>query len=163
MTVFIQFPVPPPPASGNHQYDLFFYEFNFFFLMTYYLHITHPPIYFLFIYFSTFLYLFLFINLFIFWLHLVFISVQGLSLFAASRAYSSLWCAGFSLWWFLLLQSTGSRHAGFSSCGTWAQLLHGMWDLPGQGLEPMSLALTAGFLTTVPPGKSHMSLFVFEA
>ena len=30
---------------------------------------------------------------------------------------------GFSLEWLLLLQSTGSRHMGFSSCGTWAQWL----------------------------------------
>ena len=45
----------------------------------------------------------------------------GFSLVAESRGYSSLWCAGFSLWWLLLLQSRGSRHAGFSSCGTWAQ------------------------------------------
>ena len=28
---------------------------------------------------------------------------------------------GFSLWWFLSLQSTGSRHAGANSCCTWAQ------------------------------------------
>ena len=35
--------------------------------------------------------------------------------------YSSLWCVGFSLWWLLLLWSTGSRHAGFSSCVTRAQ------------------------------------------
>ena len=28
-----------------------------------------------------------------------------------------------------------------------------MWDLPGPGLEPVSPALTGGFLTTVPPGK----------
>ena len=41
-----------------------------------------------------------------------------------------------------------------SSCGTRASLLHGMWDLPGPGLEPMSPALAGGFLTTVPPGKS---------
>ena len=27
---------------------------------------------------------------------------------------------GFSLRWLLLLQSTGSRHTGFSSCGSWA-------------------------------------------
>ena len=27
----------------------------------------------------------------------------GFSLVAASRGYSSLWCAGFSLWWLLLL------------------------------------------------------------
>ena len=34
---------------------------------------------------------------------------------------SSLWCPGFSLRWLLLLWSTGSRPASFSSCGTWAQ------------------------------------------
>ena len=46
-----------------------------------------------------------------------------------------------------------------SSCGTWAQLLCGMWDLPRPGLEPVSPALAGGFLTTVPQGKSL--LFVF--
>ena len=40
-----------------------------------------------------------------------------------------------------------------SSCGTQAQLLRGMWDLPGPGLEPVSPALAGGFLTTAPPGK----------
>ena len=30
---------------------------------------------------------------------------------------------GFSLRWLLLLQSTGFRRAGFSSCGAWAYLL----------------------------------------
>ena len=39
------------------------------------------------------------------------------------RGYSSLWCAGFLLWWLVLLQSTGSRCTGFSSCGTRAQQL----------------------------------------
>ena len=34
-------------------------------------------------------------------------------------------------------------------------MLHGKWDLPGPGLEPMSPALAGGFLTTVPPGKSQ--------
>ena len=29
-----------------------------------------------------------------------------------------------------------------------------MWELPGPGLEPVSPALTGGFLTTVPPEKS---------
>ena len=47
----------------------------------------------------------------------------GLSLVAASRGYCSLQCAGFSLRWLLLLQSTGFRHVSFSSCGTWAQEL----------------------------------------
>ena len=42
----------------------------------------------------------------------------GFSLVAASGGYSSLRFAGFSLWWPLLLRSTGSRRAGFSSCGS---------------------------------------------
>ena len=96
----------------------------------------------------------------------------GFSLFAASRGYFSLWCAGFSLWWLLLLgawalgaqalvvvahglSSCGSRalEHRLSSCGTRAQLLHSMWDLLGSGLEPLSPELAGGFLTTVPPGK----------
>ena len=32
-------------------------------------------------------------------------------------------CAGFSLQWLLLLQSTSLRHVGFSNCNTWAQSL----------------------------------------
>ena len=64
----------------------------------------------------------LFIYLFIyFWLYWLFGAAHGLSLVAASGGYSSLQCAGFSLWWLLLLRSMGSRHAGFSSCGMWAQ------------------------------------------
>ena len=98
---------------------------------------------------------FFYINIFIYlWLHWVFVAVRGLSLVAATRGYSSLRCAGFSLWWLLLLRSMGSRCAGFSSCGTWAQLLRGMQDLPGPGFKPVSPALAGGFLTTAPPGKS---------
>ena len=59
------------------------------------------------------------INLFIyFWLSWIFVAAHGLSLVVASRGYSSLLCVGFSLQWLLLLWSTGSRHAGFSSCGS---------------------------------------------
>ena len=101
-----------------------------------------------------------------FWLLWVFVAACRLSPVAASRGYSSLWCTGFSWWWLLLLRSMGSRRAGFSSCGSGAlerrlsfcgaraSLLHGMWDLPGPGLEPVCPALAGGFLTTVPPGKS---------
>ena len=68
-----------------------------------------------------------FLNLLIlftyFWLCWVFAAACGLSLVVVSRGYSSLRCAGFSMWWLLLLQSTGSRRTGFSSCGTWAQQL----------------------------------------
>ena len=42
-------------------------------------------------------------------------------------------------------------------CGTWGQLLRGMWDLPRPGIEPMSPALAGGFQSTVPPGKLSAS------
>ena len=41
----------------------------------------------------------------------------------------------------------------FSRNGTRAQLLQGMWDLPGPGIEPVSPALGGGFFTTEPPGR----------
>ena len=47
-----------------------------------------------------------------------------------------------------------------SSCGSRAQLLCGMWDLPRPGLEPVSPALAGGFSTTAPPGKPHHSFFI---
>ena len=40
-----------------------------------------------------------------------------------------------------------------SSCGSRAQLLRGMWDLPRPGLEPVSPALAGRLPTTAPPGK----------
>ena len=78
----------------------------------------------------SFWYNFFKINLFIFnfWLCWVFVAALRLSIVAASRGYSLLQCAGFSLRWLLLLQSTGSRRLGsvvvargLSSCGTQAQ------------------------------------------
>ena len=110
---------------------------------------------------------------FYFWLCWVFVALRGLSLVAESGDYSSLRCAGFSLRWLLLLRSTGSQCTGFSSCGsralehrptscgTRAQLLCGMWDLPGPGLEPVSPALAGGFLTTEPPGKPQKGFLYF--
>ena len=77
----------------------------------------------------------------------------GLSLVAVSRGYSS--CA-----------ARASPCGDFSCCRAWAlgaqasvvvvwaSLLHGMWDPPGPGIEPMFPALASGFLTTGPPGKS---------
>ena len=69
-------------------------------------------------------YYYFLINLFIlfiyFWLCWVFVAACRHSLVVASGGYSSLQCVGFSLQWLLLLWSMGSRHAGFSSCGSWA-------------------------------------------
>ena len=45
-----------------------------------------------------------------------------------------------------------------SNCGSWAQLLRGMWDLPRPGLEPVCPALAGRFSTTAPPGKPPSSV-----
>ena len=42
-----------------------------------------------------------------------------------------------------------------SSCGSRAQLLRSMWDLPRPGFEPVSPALAGRFSTTAPPGKPY--------
>ena len=36
-----------------------------------------------------------------------------------------------------------------------------MWNLPGPGIELMSPALTSGFVTTEPPGKSEVAVLLF--
>ena len=50
-----------------------------------------------------------------------------------------------------------------SSCGSRAQLLRGMWDLPRPGLEPVSPALAGRLLTTVPPGKPPGLFLMFRS
>ena len=53
------------------------------------------------------------------------------------------------------LQSAGSVVVAHGlSCS------HGMWDLPGLGLEPVFPALAGGFLTTAPPRKPLPLYFV---
>ena len=47
-----------------------------------------------------------------------------------------------------------------SSCGSRAQLIRGMWDLPRPELEPMSPALAGRFSTTEPPGKPLCLFFL---
>ena len=47
-----------------------------------------------------------------------------------------------------------------SNCGSRAQLLRGMWDLPRPGLEPVSPALAGRFSTTAPPGKPDNCGFI---
>ena len=93
---------------------------------------------------------------------LPFVAVRGLLI-----AVASLCCRARALgtWSSVLvacrLSSCGSQalEHRLSSCGTQALSLHGMWDLPRPGLEPMYPALAGGFLTTVPPGKSLIFLW----
>ena len=72
-----------------------------------------------------------------------------------SGCCSPLRCMGFSLWWLLLLPSTGSRHtgsvvlAGGLSCPLACGIL-----VPRTEIEPMSPAWVGRFLTTGLPGKS---------
>ena len=49
-----------------------------------------------------------------------------------------------------------------SNCGSRAQLLRGMWDLPRPGLEPVSPALAVRFSTTAPPGKPPQEIFLIR-
>ena len=50
------------------------------------------------------------------------------------------------------------------NCGAWAWFLRGMWHaVPRPGIKPISLSLAGGFLTTGPPGKSHLNLMYFWA
>ena len=104
----------------------------------------------------------------------VFVAVQAFVQFQRARAVLQLPCAGFSSRGVSLvvdhrlqgarasvvvacgpvvvaprLQSTGS----IVVAGAWPQLVHGMWDLPGSGIEPMSPALAGGFFTSQSPGK----------
>ena len=46
-----------------------------------------------------------------------------------------------------------------SNCGSRAQLLHGTWNLPRPGHEPVSPALAGRFSTTAPPGKPFLSFW----
>ena len=48
-----------------------------------------------------------------------------------------------------------------SNCGSWAQLLPGMWDLPRPGLEPVSPALAGRLSTTAPTGKPLFIFYLF--
>ena len=48
-----------------------------------------------------------------------------------------------------------------SNCGSRAQLLRGMWDLPRPGPEPVSPALAGRLPTTAPPGKPY-AIFLID-
>ena len=60
-----------------------------------------------------------------------------------------------------LVAEHGLQTCRLSSCGSRAQLLHGMWDPPRPGLDPMSPALAGRFSTTAPPGKPKDVIFTF--
>ena len=83
----------------------------------------------------------------------VFLSVQGLSLVAASGGHSSSRCAGLSLSQPLMLRSTDSRCAGsvIVAHGPSCSVACGIF--PDQGSNPCPLHWQADFSTTAPAGK----------
>ena len=89
-----------------------------------------------FLFFLLFLFIYLFIYL---WLCWVFVSVQGLSLVAASGGHSSSRCAGLSLLRPLLLRSTGSRCAGSAIVAHGPSRSTACVIFPDQGSNPCPL------------------------
>ena len=79
-----------------------------------------------------------------FWLRWVFVAARRLSLVAVFRASH---CGGFSCREAQALGLVGLVVAR-------AQLLRGMWDLPGPRVEPVSPALAGRLFTAEPPGKT---------
>ena len=73
------------------------------------------------------------------WLCWVFVSVQGLSLVAASGGHSSSRCAGLSLPRSLLLRSTGSRRAGSAIVAHGPSRPVACGIFPDQGSNPCPL------------------------
>ena len=101
-----------------------------------------------------------------FFFYFIFLAVLGLRFCA--RAFSSCGERGplfiASRGPLTVVASLVSEHrlqtCRLSSCGSWAQLLRGMWDPPRPGLEPTSPALTGRLSTTAPPGKPLRVSFI---
>ena len=106
-----------------------------------------------FFFFNLFIYLLLF-----FWLCWVFVSVRGLSLVAAIGGHSSSRWRGPLTITASLVAEHRLQARRLSSCGSRAQLLRGMWDLPRPGLEPVSPALAGNHCTTREAQHSFYSL-----
>ena len=97
---------------------------------------------------------------------------KGFSLVAASKGCSVVVLCGLLIEVSSLVAEHGLQVDGLSSCsswaleyrlsgcGTWAQLLLSMWDLPGPGIKPLSPALAGGFFTIEPPGKPRLGFLM---
>ena len=79
-------------------------------------------------------------------------------LFIGCGVHSSSRCAGLSLSRPLIAEHRLQTRR-LSNCGSRAELLRGMWDLPRPGLEPAFLALAGRLSTTAPPGKPQPLVF----
>ena len=116
------------------------------------------------------------------WLRRGLTAVQGLSLRAAGGGCPPAGAHRLSGWRLPSVQSSGSRvcrspylqHGGLGRCSrrtpeqrlgtgsTRAQLLLGLWDLPGPGVEPVSPALAGGFFTPWATREAQQGCFFFS-
>ena len=105
---------------------------------------------------------------FFFFLIFIYLSMAALGLHFCARAFSSCGKQGPLLIAvrgpLTIAASPVAEHRlqtrRLSNCGSRAQLLRGMWDLPRPGLEPVSPALAGRLSTTAPPGKPPCLLFL---
>ena len=89
----------------------------------------------------------------------VFVSVQGLSLVAASGGHSSSRCAGLSLSRPLLLRSTGSRRAGSVIVAHGLSCSAACGIFPDQGSNPCPLHWQADSQPLRHQGSPYLSFF----
>ena len=94
-----------------------------------------------------------------FWLCWVFVSVRGLSPFAASGGHSSSRCAGLSLSRPLLLRSTGSRRAGSVIAAHGPSRPAACGIFPDQGSNPCPLHWQADSQPLRHQGSPHKCVF----
>ena len=107
------------------------------------------------------MYIYFLRNSFIFIIYLfiyLFLAVLGLRFCA--RAFSSCGKRGPLTIAASLVVEHKLQTRRLGSCGSRAQLLRGMWDLPRPGLEPVSPVLAGRFSTTAPPGKPLICIFL---
>ena len=113
-----------------------------------------------------YIYIFFFYFLFIYLFFYLFLAVLGLRFCA--RAFSScgkrgplfITVRGHLTIAASLVVEHRLQTRRLSNCGSRAQSLHGMWDLPRPGLKPVSPALAGRFSTTAPPGKPSVAIFI---
>ena len=103
---------------------------------------------------------FFFFLIIYFWLCWVFVSVRGLSLVVASGGHSSSRCAGLSLSRPLLLQSTGSRHAGSVVVAHGPSCSVACGIFPDQGSNPCPLHWQADFQPLCHQGSPNFFFFL---
>ena len=98
-------------------------------------------------------------------LHGLFSSCGKWGLFSSCSVWVSH-CSDFSRWGARTLVSAGFSHGSshapehrLNSCGTWAWLLHGMWDFPRSGINLPVFCTGSEFFTTETSRKHRMPGF----